>query len=214
MRLVARLPVLALVQDGVDADRRLAGLAVADDELALAAADRGHRVDGLDPGLQGLLHALALHHRRRLDLQGAPGVAVDVSAPVDRLAQRVDDPAQERVADGDRQHLAGALDLLALFDFLEVTEDDDADAVLVQVERDAEDPAGELEQLLGHDGRQTFDVRDAVPGVDDGADLLARGVGGEGAYVLLDGALDVVSRDCQLCHGFSSSYLIFVRVLL
>ena len=32
----------ALVEDGVDADRGLAGLAVADDQLALAAADRGH----------------------------------------------------------------------------------------------------------------------------------------------------------------------------
>ena len=37
-----------LVQDRVDRDGGLAGLAVADDELALAAPDRGHRVDGLD----------------------------------------------------------------------------------------------------------------------------------------------------------------------
>ncbi len=39
---IAGLPVLALVEDGVDADGGLAGLAVADDQLALAAADRGH----------------------------------------------------------------------------------------------------------------------------------------------------------------------------
>src|SRR5262249_56124952 len=58
--LVAALPVLPLVEDGIDADRRLAGLPVADDELALAPADRGHCVDGLDPGLQGLLPALPL----------------------------------------------------------------------------------------------------------------------------------------------------------
>ena len=38
---IAGLPGLALVQDGVDADGRLAGLAVADDQLTLAAADRG-----------------------------------------------------------------------------------------------------------------------------------------------------------------------------
>ena len=35
-----------LIDNGVDADGRLAGLAVADDELALAAADRNHRIDG------------------------------------------------------------------------------------------------------------------------------------------------------------------------
>ena len=69
---VAGLPVLALVEDGVDADRGLAGLAVADDQLALAAADRGLRVDGLDAGLQRLAHALALHHRRGLQFQRAP----------------------------------------------------------------------------------------------------------------------------------------------
>ena len=125
---------------------------------------------------------------------------------VDRLAQRVDHPPQKRVADGDRQDFAGALDLLALFDLLEVTEDHRADAVLVEVEGDAEDTARELEQLLGHHRRQTLDVRDAVSGVDDRADLLAGGVGGEGTYVLFDRALDVISGDCQLGHGFSSSY--------
>ena len=45
--------VLALlVDDGVEADRGLAGLAVADDQLTLAAADRDHGVDRLDAGLE------------------------------------------------------------------------------------------------------------------------------------------------------------------
>ena len=51
---VAGRPVVALVDDRVDRDRGLAGLAVADDQLALAAADGGHGVDGLDAGLQRL----------------------------------------------------------------------------------------------------------------------------------------------------------------
>ncbi len=40
-----------LIDDRVDRDGGLAGLTVADDELALAAADGDHRVDGLDAGL-------------------------------------------------------------------------------------------------------------------------------------------------------------------
>src|SRR5690606_7806450 len=40
-----------LVDDRVDGDGGLAGLAVADDQLTLAAADRDHRVDGLVAGL-------------------------------------------------------------------------------------------------------------------------------------------------------------------
>ena len=54
-----------LVDDRVDGDRRLAGLAVTDDQLALAAADRDHRVDGLDAGHDRLVDVLALGHARR-----------------------------------------------------------------------------------------------------------------------------------------------------
>ena len=54
-----------LVDDGVERDGGFAGLAVADDQLALAAADRNHAVDGLDAGLHRLLHALAVDDARR-----------------------------------------------------------------------------------------------------------------------------------------------------
>ena len=60
-----------LVEDRVDGDRGLAGLAVADDQLALAPADRRHGVDGLDAGLQRLVHGLAAHDAGRLDLHAA-----------------------------------------------------------------------------------------------------------------------------------------------
>ena len=92
---VAGLPVLPLVEDRVDADGRLAGLAVADDQLALAAPDRGLRVDRLDAGLERLTDALTLHHRRRLEFQRAAGVGLDVALAVDRLPERVDDAAEE-----------------------------------------------------------------------------------------------------------------------
>ena len=200
---IAGLPVLALVEDGVDADGGLAGLAVTDDQLPLATTDRGHRVDGLDTGLQRLADALSLHHGGGLQLQRAALAGLDVTLPVDRLTEGVDDAAEECVADRHRQHLAGALDLLALLDLAELTEDHGADAVLVEVQCDAEDAAGELEQLLGHHRGQTLDVGDAVTGVDDGADLFAIGIRGEGGDVVLDRALDVSSRDSQLCHGFS-----------
>ena len=59
-----------LIDDGVERDGGLAGLAVADDQLALAAADRNHGVDGLDAGLQRLLHRLAVDHAGRDALDG------------------------------------------------------------------------------------------------------------------------------------------------
>ena len=47
-----------LVEDRVERDRGLAGLAVADDQLALAAADRDQRVDRLEAGRHRLVHAI------------------------------------------------------------------------------------------------------------------------------------------------------------
>ena len=65
-------------------------------------------------------------------------------------------------------------------------EDDAADLVLVEVQRDAEDAAGELEQLVRHRPRQALDARDAVAGLHDASDLLALDRGRE--------ALDVASE--------------------
>ena len=150
---VARLPVLLLVDDRVDRDRGLAGRAVADDQLALAAPDRGHRVDRLDAGGQRLGHRLARHDARRLELEGAALLGLDVAEAVDRGAERVDDAAHEVVADGHGEDLAGTADALALLDALEVTEDDDTDLAGVEVQRDAERAVLELQQLVGHRGR-------------------------------------------------------------
>ena len=46
--------VLGIVDDGVKQDGGLAGLTVANDQLALAAADGNHGVDGLEAGGHGL----------------------------------------------------------------------------------------------------------------------------------------------------------------
>ena len=91
-----------LVEDRVDGDGGLAGLAVADDELALASADRGHGVDGLDPGLKRLVDRLSAGdpHRGGLDQSGLAGD--DRPSVVDRLAERVDDPADHPLADRAR----------------------------------------------------------------------------------------------------------------
>src|SRR5690606_24528956 len=135
---VPGLPVRLLVDDRVDRDRRLAGLAVTDDQLTLAAADRDHGVDRLEPGLQRLVHRLAGHDTGRLELQGAARVGLDVAEPVDRVAERVDHATEVAVADGDGQDLARAVDDLALFDAGELTEHDDADLPHVQVEGETE----------------------------------------------------------------------------
>ena len=72
----------------------------------------------LMPVSSGSLDRLALHHDRRLQLQRPAVLGGDVAEAVDRLAERVDHPAEEAVADRHREDLAGAVDRLALVDAL------------------------------------------------------------------------------------------------
>ena len=207
--LVAGLPVLLLVDDRVDRDRGLAGRAVADDQLALAAADRGHRVDRLDAGRERLVHRLARHHARRLELQRAATLGLDVTEAVDRGAERVDHAAEELVADGDRQDLAGAAYGLALLDAGEVTEDDDTDLAGVEVQGNAQGAVLELEQLVGHGGGEAADPRDAVGGLGDRADLLlARGRRLVVLDVLVERVADLLRTNRKLRHLCASSLLL------
>ena len=198
------LPVGLLVDDRVQADGGLAGLPVADDQLALAAADRRHGVDGLDAGGHGLLHRLALDDRGGLELKGATRRGLDRATAVDRRAQRVDHATQVAVADGHRQHLAGALDALALLDQRTVAEEHDADLTDVEVQRQAQQAALELEQLVGHRRMQPLDPCDPVAGLDHAADLFACGLRRERRDVALDRCADLVGTDRQLRHRLSS----------
>ena len=183
--------------------------AVADDQLPLAAADRGHRVDRLDAGGQRLVHRLALHHRRRLELQRATLRRLDLAEAVDRRAERVDDAAEVGVADGHREDLAGPLDRLALLDLLEVTQDHDADLAGVEVQGDAEGAVLELEQLVGHHRGQAADPRDAVAGLGDGADLFPAGrLGLVVRHEALQRVPDLLRTDRKLRH------LLFLTVRL
>ena len=162
---------VALVEDRVDGDGRLAGLAVADDELALASPDVRHGVDRLDAGLERLFHRLARDDAGRLELEGPRLRRLDRTAAVECVAQRVDDAAEHRVAHRDARDAAGPADRLALLDVLPVAEERGADVVLLQVEREADDAVLELEHLQRDGVLEPVDPRDAVADLEDGPDL-------------------------------------------
>ncbi len=54
-----------LVDDGVDGDSGFTRLAVTDDQLALAASDRHHGVDGLEAGLHRFIDRFTFDNARR-----------------------------------------------------------------------------------------------------------------------------------------------------
>ncbi len=127
-----------LVDDRVDRHGGLAGLAVADDQLALATADGHHRVDGLQAGLHRLVDGLAGDHARGDLLDHVGHLGVDRALAVDRLAQRVHHAADQLGADRHFQDAARALDGVAFGDVLVRAQDHGADRVALQVQRQTE----------------------------------------------------------------------------
>src|SRR5207253_7099241 len=143
-------------------NRRLARLAVADDELTLATADRHHRVDRLQTRLQRLADRLPIDDAGREALDGRELLRDNRSLAIHRLPERVDDAAEQILADRHRDDPAGAFHEVAFLDLVELAEQHGADALLFEVERDPEDAVREFEHLTRHRVVDTMQARDAV----------------------------------------------------
>ena len=168
--------VLALlVDDGINRNGRLAGLAVADDQLALTAADGDHRVDGQDAGLHRLLDGLALDDAGSLELHRAHAFGLDGALAVDRHAERVHHAAEHLFARGDLHDTTGGLHLVVFLDCGDVTKQHGADFVLFEVLGHTVDGLAvgthELEELARHGVLEAVDARDTVADLDDGSDF-------------------------------------------
>ena len=108
------------------------------------------------------------------------------------LAERVDDPAEQAVADRHREDAAGGRDRWPSSMWRHLAEHDRADRLLVEVERQAEGAVLELEQLVDRRVGQARHAGDAVAHLDDPADLGLGSVGLEARQALLEGGGDVV----------------------
>ena len=113
-----------------------------------------------------------------LNSAGRVSEVLIVALVVERAAERVDDPAEQLLADRDLEQAAGALDRVALDDLVPVAEQHDADVVGLEVEREAGDVMGQVEHLQRHAVVEPVDAGDAVGDREHGADL--REVGGVG----------------------------------
>ena len=106
-----------------------------------------------------------------LNSSGLPLRGLDRAEAVERVAERVDDAAEERLADGHRRDVAGAPDRLALGDLLPLADERGADVVLFEVEREAGHAVVEVEHLERDAVVEAVDARDAVTDLQDRADL-------------------------------------------
>src|ERR1700677_1409621 len=151
-----------LVQDRVERDRGLAGLAIADDQFALAAADRDQVIDRLEAGRHRLVDRFARNDAGRLDVDPLALGRLDRTLAVDRIAERIDDAAKQALAHRSIDDGAGALDGLAFLDLAVGAEDHDADIVGFEVQRHAARTVLELDHLAGLDIVEAVDAGNAV----------------------------------------------------
>jgi hypothetical protein len=147
-------------------------LAIADDQFALALADGDEGVDRANTGLQRLLHGLAFDHGRRGVFDRAIALGDDLAFAVDGVSERVDHAAEQRFADGHRRDATRPPDLLTFFDVGIGAEDDDADVVLFEVERDALQAVLKFDEFRLLDGFEAVHACDARADLDDRSDLI------------------------------------------
>jgi hypothetical protein len=188
-----------VVDDRVDRDRGLARLAVADDELALPTADRDHRIDRLQAGLHRFLDRLALDDAGRLELGGTCLGCPDLALSVQRAAQRVDDAAEQLLANRDVQQLTRTAHGVALRDPFPLAEQHGADVVGLEVQGQPGDAVRELEQLEGHAVLKAVQPRDAICDRQHGADLGQLGASAVESFdAALEDACDLVWVDLHV----------------
>ena len=199
--------LVLLVENRIECDGGLAGLAVTDDQLSLAAPDGEHRIDGQNTGLHGHRDGLALHDRGGRALHGIVVVRLDLAAPVDRLSERIDHTSEEILAHrdtGPHFHTSGAA---SDADLTVGAEEDDTDGILLDILDHAFDPALKEDDLPVLCVAEPLDMRDAVADIGDMSDApLLRGQlkladgrvdNGDDVLVLRDRVSDLVELPAQ-----------------
>jgi hypothetical protein len=86
---------------------------------------------------------------------------------VDGVAERVDDAAEQRLADRHTGDAARPANWLAFLDVLPLAEEGRADVVFLQVEREPDHAVLELEHLLRDGVLEPVDAGDAVAHLQD-----------------------------------------------
>ena len=180
------LVLLADVADELLDEHRLAHPGAAEQADLAALGVGSEEVDDLDAGLEHLGRRREVLDRRRGPVDRPALLGLDRLAQVDGLAQQVEDPAQDGLADRDRDRAAGVDHLHAAGEPVGGVHGDRADAVVAEVLLDLEDELARaradalLLLLLGRLGpldlERVVDLGQAVGrerGLDDDAlDLL------------------------------------------
>ena len=190
-----------LVDDGINGNRGLTGLTVANDEFALAAANRDHGVNCEDTGLHRLFNRLTLMNAGSLEFYRAGSSGLNGALAVDRLAEHVNNAAEHSLANRNLKNLASGTYLVVFLNCGDVTEEYGANLiffeVLHQTGNDTSIGSDELEKLARHRTLKAVDTRNTVANLYNRAGLARLNAGVDGVELLAQCGVD------RLCGDFS-----------
>ena len=128
-------------------------------------------------------------------------VALDRALAIDGVAQAIDNAAEHTLADRDVNNCASAFDGVALLDDTIVTEDDNTDVVVLQVQSHTAQAAVELHHLTRLHLLQPVHTGNAITDGQDFADLLQLDLATEIHDFGLDDRRELGSRGLALLRG-------------
>ena len=143
-------------------------MAIADNKFTLAAADRHHRVDGLQASLHRLRHRLAGDDAWRDALDRRCGFRLNRALAVNGLTKRIHNASKQACAYWHLEDSSGALDRITFDDMLVVSKYYSAHRVLLEVKRQAEGVVGKLQHLTLHSVSQTMHTANPISKTDHG----------------------------------------------
>ncbi len=151
-----------LIEDRVHRNGRLAGLAVANNQLALTASDRDKAVNGLEAGHHRLMHRFTRHDAGGLHVHTAGFGRFDRTFTINRVAKAINDTAQQALANACLDNRACPLDRITFTDITVGTKNHDTDVIGFKVEGQPFNAAREFDHFTGLNIVQTINAGNAV----------------------------------------------------
>src|ERR1700683_5026495 len=153
------------------------------------------------------MHRLARNNTWRLDVDARLALGLDRTFTVNWLTERIDDAAEQGLADRNLDNRPCALDGLAFLDLAVRAEDHNADIVDFEVKRHALAPAFELDHFAGLHIVETVDAGNTVADRQYLPDLRDFGLLAEILDLLFENGGDFRSADIHQRASFMACFL-------
>ncbi|MBA7615052.1 hypothetical protein ES703_22328 [subsurface metagenome] len=160
-----------MIDDGIQGNGRLARGAIADNKLALSSAQRNKAVDGFNTRLHRCVHRLTAGNVGRYSLHGQGLLSLDRPLAIEGIAQGIDHPPDKGFTHRHLGDTPRAAHLVSFFNLGIIAQYDSGHAIFFQVQGDAHNIVGKLQQLVILGRRQPVNAGDAIANLNHGADI-------------------------------------------